>query len=232
MKAARQPTISSGALRITRLGLTPYGEALSLQERLVEGRKTGHEPDTLLLLEHPPTITLGRNAKMEHVLQPADVLAALGVELERCDRGGEATYHGPGQLVAYPILDLEQNGRGVRAYVRDLEEVMIRTCEQFSLAAGRMPDRPGAWLEGGDDRPGWRKIGAVGVHVSRQVTKHGMSFNVAPKLAHYDLINPCGITDYRVTSLAAELPECPSMSAVMDVLASNFAEVFRATLIE
>jgi lipoyl(octanoyl) transferase len=220
------------SVRILRPGRVPYGEALDLQKRLADERLKGEAPDTLILLEHPPVITLGRGAKAHNVLFTAEALAARGVSLAPCDRGGDVTYHGPGQVVAYPILDLKPDRCDVRRYVQDLEEVMIRCCADHGLAGRRKDGMIGAWL-GGEDGESWRKIGAIGVHISRWITTHGIALNVAPDLGHYQLINPCGITEHPVTSLEAELgaASCPAIDAVMDRVAAHFADVFDADLI-
>ncbi len=215
----------SGSLRILRLGLTPYEEALDLQEQLVRSRAEKPQPDTLIIVEHPPVITMGRNASGEHVLFTEEALAERGVTLVRCDRGGDATFHGPGQLVVYPILDLRARQRGVRKYVSDLEEVMIRCCKDFGILAGRKEGMAGAWL-GGEGTEPWRKIGAVGVRVSKWITSHGLALNVTTNLSYYQLINPCGITEHPVTSLEKELGgKGPSLEDVTERLLLHFSRV-------
>ncbi len=194
----------STALHTCWLGRTDYGAAHDLQRRLVAARQRGEVPDTLLLLEHPPVVTLGRGAHVEHLLLGREALQARGIEVHEVGRGGDVTYHGPGQLVAYPIVALPEPRRDVRRYVRTLEEAMIRLCAHHGLRAGRLEGFNGCWLglEGPVDRP--RKIGAVGVRISKWVTMHGFAFNVAPDLSHFGLIVPCGIPDKPVTSLARE----------------------------
>ncbi len=214
---------------VRRLGRVPYDEAHALQKRLVEQRVAGEIPDTLLLLEHPPTITLGRGAKGDgHLLASRDALAARGIEVHEVGRGGDVTYHGPGQLVGYPILDLSPDRRDVRRYVQDLEEIMIRTCAAFGVEAARFPGWNGTWIrEDGRDR----KIGAVGVRISRWVTMHGFALNVRTDLAQFGLIVPCGIRDKAVTTLALELgARAPALEDARDACEAAFAEVFGARL--
>ncbi len=176
-------------------------------------------PDTLLLLEHDPVFTLGRNAKPENMLFTADALRARGFEVFETGRGGDVTYHGPGQVVGYPILDLGPDRRDVHRYVRDLEEVMIRTCADYALAAGRVAGLTGVWV-------GDAKIGAIGVRIARWVTSHGFALNVATDLAPFDLIVPCGIRGRGVTSLTGLLGREVAASEVMDRIAGHFASVF------
>ena len=173
-----------------------YSEGLEIQKGLVEQRKAGQIPDQLLLLEHPPVITLGVKAKNDrsHIVASPEVLAAEGVEVFETGRGGDVTYHGPGQLVGYPIVDLNPDRRDVHRYVRDLEEVMILMAASFGVKAGRIPGLTGAWV--GDE-----KLAAIGVRIARWVTSHGFAFNVNTQLSHFGLIVPCGITDKGVTSL-------------------------------
>ena len=208
-------------LDVRRLGRVRYADGLALQERLVEQRKSGAVPDTLLLLEHEPVFTLGRNARQENVLFPAEALRERGFDVFEAGRGGDVTYHGPGQLVAYPILELPHERRDVHRYVRDLEEVMIRLCADYGLPAGRVPGRTGCWV--GDD-----KIGAIGVRISRWVTSHGLAFNVTTDLAPFRLIVPCGISDKGVTSLLRLLGREVPMDEVMERLEGRFRDVFGA----
>jgi lipoyl(octanoyl) transferase len=203
-----------------RLGRVDYARALDLQQRLVTARAEQRVPDTLLLLEHPPVITLGRGGKREHVLASAGVLAGQGVELHDTGRGGDVTYHGPGQLVGYPILDLGAR-RDVRRYVRELEQVMIDVAASFGLAATRIAGLNGAWI-------GDRKLGAVGVRIQRWITLHGFALNVSTDLSAFDLIVPCGIQDKQVTSLARELGRDVGMPAVESATLAAFATVFGA----
>jgi lipoyl(octanoyl) transferase len=201
-----------------RLGRIGYAEALALQLKLVTARAEQRIGDTLLLLEHTPVITLGRGAKKENVLASADLLRSQGVELHETGRGGDVTYHGPGQLVGYPILDLGAR-KDVRRYVRSLEQVMIDLAARFGVKAGRIAGLNGTWV---DDR----KLGAVGVRIQRWITLHGFALNVSTDLTAFDLIVPCGITDKRVTSLGKELGEAPAMERVQSAAVEAFASVF------
>lgn len=201
------------------LGQVGYAAAVALQERLLEARIAQAIPDTLLLLQHAPVVTVGRGGKAEHVLFSQEALAARGVELYETGRGGDVTYHGPGQLVAYPIIDLNPDRRDVRRYVSGLEEVMIRLCASYGLTAERIAGLNGAWI-------GDRKIGAVGVRIRRWVTMHGFAFNVATDLRAFQLIVPCGITDKGVTSLERELGQDVPREQVEQRVARIFGEVF------
>jgi lipoyl(octanoyl) transferase len=207
-------------LAVRRLGLVPYADGLELQRRLVEDRKAGLIPDTLLLLQHPHVLTIGvKKDGRSHILAPPERLSSLGVEVFETGRGGDVTYHGPGQLVGYPVIDLNPDRRDVHRYVRDLEEVMIRVCASYGITAGRSQGFSGAWV--GDE-----KIGAIGVRISRWITSHGFAFNVTTDIDFFNLIVPCGIADRGVTSLAARLGEAPAMSAVEDRFIEHFAAVF------
>jgi lipoyl(octanoyl) transferase len=206
-------------LEVRRLGRVAYARGLELQERLVAERQAGRIPDQLLLLEHDPVFTLGRNARRENVLFPAEALRERGFEVFDTGRGGDVTYHGPGQVVGYPILDLSPDRRDVHRYVRDLEEVMIRTCADYGLAASRVAGLTGAWL--GDE-----KIGAIGVRIARWVTSHGFAFNVATDLAAFALIVPCGIRERGVTSLERKLGWRVTSDEAMSRLTEHFAAVF------
>ena len=186
----------SRTLEVRRLGTVPYAEALALQRALVEERRADRVPDLLLLLQHPPVITLGvkGDGGRSNVLVTDERLAELGVEISETGRGGDVTYHGPGQIVGYPILDLKPDRCDVHRYVRDLEEVMIRVCADYGVTAGRINGLTGTWV-------GSEKIGAIGVRISRWITSHGFAFNVNTNLEHFQLIVPCGIADRGVTSL-------------------------------
>jgi lipoyl(octanoyl) transferase len=201
------------------MGRVPYAEGLELQARLVAERQAGRIPDTLLLLEHDPVFTLGRNARAENVLLSEAVLRARGFEVFETGRGGDVTYHGPGQVVGYPILDLAPDRRDVHRYVRDLEEVMIRACSDFGVEAGRIPGLTGTWV-------GREKIGAIGVRIARWVTSHGFAFNASTDLAPFSLIVPCGIRGHGVTSLERCLGRPVPLQDVMDRLTRHFAVVF------
>lgn len=209
------------SLDIRRLGRVSYADALELQRGLVEERKADRIPDTLLLLEHPHVLTLGvkGDGGRANILASADRLGTLGVEVFEAGRGGDVTYHGLGQVVGYPIIALEPDRQDVHRYVRDLEEVMIRTCADFGVTAGRVKGLSGTWVES-------EKIGAVGVRVSRWVTSHGLAFNVNTDLEYFNLIVPCGIADRGVTSLQRLLGRAIDLPVVEDHLARHFCEVF------
>lgn len=204
------------ALLLRLPGLTPYREAWDLQKRLVPARQEGRLPDVLLLLEHTPVITLGRRGGT--LMVPRETLAQQGIEVYEVERGGQATYHGPGQLVAYPILHLGRLGEDVVRFVRLLEESIIRTVEEFGVAAQREPGSPGVWVDG-------RKLAAVGVAVKRRVTMHGMALNVTTDLGQFRWIDPCGL-GRPVTSLAERLGRPLALDVVADAYARRFAEVF------
>jgi len=206
-----------------RLGTVDYAEMHRLQKGLQRKRIAGEIGDTVLLLEHPPVLTMGRSAKKQHVLAPRDVLEARGIAVHEVGRGGDVTYHGPGQLVAYPIIDLKPDRKDVRKYVSSLEETMIRSCADFDLTARRVQGLNGAWI-------GERKVGAVGVRISRWVTMHGLALNVNSDLTHFELIVPCGIQDKGVTSLSAELGRRVSVTDVIEPLAQHFAELYDAEI--
>ena len=208
-------------LHVRRLGLVPYAEALELQKRLVDLRKAEEIPDQLLLLEHPPVITLGVKARNDrsHVLVSPAALSEQGVELFETGRGGDVTYHGPGQLVGYPILDLRPDRCDVHRYVRDIEEALIRVVGVFGIAAGRTAGLTGAWV--GDD-----KLAAIGVRISRWVTSHGFALNVGTNLSHFDLIVPCGITGKGVTSMERLLGRPLERADVETAVAQAFGAVF------
>jgi lipoyl(octanoyl) transferase len=239
-------------ISVVQLGALDYGEGLRLQRKLVELRKAGQVGDVLLLLEHRPVITLGRNAKAANVLASTEVLAARGVEVVECDRGGDVTFHGPGQLVGYPIFDLRgylashdsdlrSHGfadRSVRAtqmrktlgvvdYVRRLEEVLIRTCGDFGIPARRVAGLTGVWTEA---EPA-AKIAALGVHISRSVTSHGFALNVNTDLSYFNLIVPCGITAKPVTSMQKELGRELDLSEVAQSVSRNFGSVFASQML-
>ncbi len=207
-----------------RLGLINYDEAHALQKELQAKRIAGQIADTVLMLEHDPVITLGRSAREQHLLASPETLKAQGVSVHEVGRGGDVTYHGPGQLVAYPIIDLKPNRRDVRKYVWSLEETMIRTCADFGLDASRIERLNGAWVKD-------HKIGAVGVRISRWVTMHGLALNVSTDLSHFDLIVPCGIQDKAVTSISAELGRQVGVAEVMKPLARHFAALYDADIV-
>lgn len=235
------------------LGRVDYGKALRLQEELVALRQQGRIGNVLLLLEHPPVLTLGRNARRANILASDELLARRGVTLHEINRGGDVTYHGPGQLIGYPIFDLRslRNASGNRLgpvdFVRLMEEALIRVCGELGVAAGRICGLTGVWCglpsgpaDGGlldegcgrtakDAPAGERKIGAIGIHVARGVTSHGFAFNVTTNLEDFRLINPCGITDRPVTSLAREVSDpaaLPTLEALAERAARQFGLVF------
>jgi lipoyl(octanoyl) transferase len=211
-------------ITVFRLGRIAYDEAHSLQERIQRARIRGAIGDTLLLLEHPPVITLGRGAKAAHVLLPEETLAARGFTVHEVGRGGDVTYHGPGQIVGYPIIDLSPDRKDVRRYVQDLEEIMIRLAGSFDLRAARVDKLNGTWI--GDN-----KIGAVGVRISRWVTMHGFAFNVSTDLSHFDAIVPCGIRGRGVTSLTRELEREVPIDDTLDRLERHVSDVLDADLV-
>jgi lipoyl(octanoyl) transferase len=212
-------------LEVRRLGVVKYGDALDLQKRLVEERKAGRIPDQLLLLQHPPVITLGVRARDErsHVLASPEVLARKGVELFETGRGGDVTFHGPGQLVGYPILDLRPDRLDVHRYVRDLEEVMIGMAAAFGVTASRQPGLTGAWVE---QDSGPEKLAAIGVRIARWITSHGFAFNVTTDLDQFNLIVPCGISDKGVTSLQKLLGRTVPMDEVEESAITAMSAVF------
>jgi lipoyl(octanoyl) transferase len=201
------------------LGLVPYGEACEIQRALAGQRKAQEIPDTLLLLEHPPVITLGRNARREHILSEAKDLELEGIEVVETNRGGDVTYHGPGQLVGYPILDLSLIRKDVVWYLRTLEEAMIRTIEDLGLQAERRTGMTGVWVEE-------RKVAAIGVHISRWVTSHGFALNVETDLDSFRHIVPCGIATYPVGSLRQVLGRPVDRLLVEQRLVHHLGEVF------
>lgn len=211
------------------LGLIPYLAASELQQRLVEARKADAIPDVLLLCEHPHVITLGRNGKREHLRAGDRFLAQMSVDFHPSDRGGDITYHGPGQIVGYPILDLARYRRDVRWYVAQLEEVMIRASADFGVAARRVEGRHGVWV---DTATGEEKLGALGVHLSRWVASHGFAYNVGTDLRYFDLIVPCGIAGARSTSLERALGRAVDISTARARMAAHFSEVFGSNLVQ
>jgi len=208
---------------LRQLGRIDYASALQLQQQLATDRKQGLVPDQLLLLEHPHVITLGRNGHMENLLADDDILARAGISFYPTDRGGDVTYHGPGQLVGYPILDLRDWKRDVGAYVRAVEETIILTLADYGIEAGRISKLTGVWV-------GERKIAAIGVHLSRWVTSHGFALNVSTDLSYFQYIVPCGLTK-PVTSMAA-LGVRASLDEVGAKLAVHFARIFDCEMLE
>ena len=212
-------------MEVRRLGLVPYHDAWELPRELVARRVEGSIGDTLLLLAHPPVITLGRGGHAEHLVATESELAARGVEFVETDRGGDITFHGPGQIVGYPIVDLGPRGRDLHRYLRDVEEALILALAEFGIRAGRAPGLTGVWV-------GDAKVGAIGIRVTRWITHHGFALNVDTDLSYFDLIVPCGISDRRVTSMTALLGRPVERAGVEDALASSFAAVFGAASAE
>jgi lipoyl(octanoyl) transferase len=209
------------SLEIRRLGLVPYAEALALQRALVEERRAGRVDDLLLLLEHPSVLTLGvrGDGGRSHILAEQDVLDRLHVQVHETGRGGDITYHGPGQIVGYPILDLRPDRCDVHRYVRDLEHVLISTAADYGINARRVAGLTGVWVDG-------EKLAAIGVRIARWVTSHGFALNVSTDLKHFDLIVPCGIADRGVTSLERLLGRRVDQEEVEDRIAKHFLRVF------
>lgn len=203
------------------LGRVPYAEALALQLGARAALKSGEGPERLLLLEHPHVYTLGRNASGADVLAGPEWLAAKGVEVVECDRGGQVTYHGPGQLVGYPVLNLSPDRRDIRRYVRDLQEVLIRTLGGYGIAAqpGEGQENIGVWV-------GEEKIASIGVHLSRWITTHGFALNVATDLSYFAGIIPCGLHQVRMTSIERLTGRAPSVEDVAATVARHFGEIF------
>ena len=209
--------------RIVDLGMIGYAEAYALQKRIVAARKADAIEDVLLLCEHPHVITQGRNGKREHLLVGEHVLRQKGVEFYETSRGGDITYHGPGQIVGYPILNLGEIRRDVVWYVRMLEEAMIRATAEFGITAKRVTGKTGIWV---DTENTEEKLGAIGVHISRWVTSHGFAYNVSTDLRFFDLIVPCGIADRKATSLEKVLGRTVKQSEVAPRLAKHLGELF------
>src|SRR5438477_4173682 len=215
------------AADVRRLGMMPYADALALQKELVEERRQGRIGDVLLLVEHPHVLTLGvrGDGGRSHILAAPDVLAARGVDVHETGRGGDITYHGPGQIVGYPIIDLKPDRCDVHRYVRELEDVLIRTAADYGIRARRIEGLTGVWV--GDD-----KLAAIGVRIARWVTSHGFAINVSTDLDYFDLIVPCGIADRGVTSLARLLRRDVDRREVEDRIAVHFGNVFDRELLD
>ena len=214
-------------LEVRRLGVVPYDEALAMQRQLVEERRAGRVPDLLLLLQHPAVITLGvkGDGGRANIVATDARLAELGVAVHETGRGGDVTYHGPGQIVGYPILDLKPDRCDVHRYVRDLEEVMIRVCADYGVTATRIKGLTGTWV-------GNEKIGAIGVRLSRWITSHGFAFNVSTDLEHFKLIVPCGISDRGVTSLERVTARRLSFAEVEESVVRQFQDMFECQVID
>ncbi|MDI3547645.1 MAG: lipoyl(octanoyl) transferase [Halanaerobiales bacterium] len=207
-------------LQVVLAGLIDYQEALKIQKRLLQLRQAGKIQDILLLLEHPPVITLGKRGKDTNILMPEDLLKSKGIKIYRIDRGGDVTYHGPGQIVGYPIMDLKNHGKDIRKFVRNIEEVFIRLLkEEYNITAGRDPEHIGVWV-------GEEKITAIGLSIKRWVSMHGFAFNVNTNLDHFNLINPCGIIDKGVTSLEKIVGHPLNMDKVIDQVIKYISRIF------
>jgi lipoyl(octanoyl) transferase len=226
-------------IHLLQLGRVSYADGLRLQAVVVAARKAGAIGDTLLLLEHPPVLTLGRNATRANILAGDELLARKGVEVHEINRGGDVTYHGPGQLVGYPIFDLRGNFPGKRGphlgpvdFVRLMEEALILTCKDFGVPAQRICKLTGVWTFAGGSIPE-KKIAAIGIHVSQAVTSHGFALNVTTDLRDFEWIVPCGISDRPVTSLEIESPQPkpPSIDQASDRVAANFGRVFQRQML-
>ena len=212
------------ALEVRDLGLIPYAEALALQSDLVERRRAGEIPDQLLLLQHPHIITLGTASSRSHVLADESKRRVLGIDLIEVGRGGDVTYHGPGQLVAYPILDLKPDRKDVHRYLRDLEAVLVHTLDEMGIRGEPIPDLTGVWVEG-------RKIGAIGVRVSSGwITSHGFALNVSNDLSYFETIVPCGIQDVSVTSISEELGRPVGVTDILGVVSEAFSKIFERSI--
>lgn len=213
-------------LLVRRAGVVPYEAGLALQAELVAARKADAIPDTLVLLQHPPVITLGVKVRQsrEHVLATDTELQSRGIAVFETGRGGDVTYHGPGQLVGYPILDLKPDRQDAHRYVRDLEAALIGACGEYGLTAERKPGLTGVWV-------GEEKVAAIGVRLSRWVASHGFALNVSTNLEHFDLIVPCGISDRGVTSLGRLLGSAPPMEEVEDHVVGHLCRVFDRDLL-
>jgi lipoyl(octanoyl) transferase len=208
---------------ILNLETVPYEEAFELQKRLVKMRAQDTINDTLILLEHPPVLTVTRKATLKNILVSPEELEEKGISLCHTNRGGDITYHGPGQLVGYPIMNLKAHGKDLHGYVRNIEEIIIKLLKDYTITAHRDKNNPGVWV-------GEEKIAAVGIAVkSSWTTMHGFSFNINPDLSHYSLIVPCGISDKGVTSLARLLGKTISRKDVCEKLIQHYGEVFNLT---
>jgi lipoyl(octanoyl) transferase len=226
-RLALESRAQATACHVVELGRIDYATAWRLQQRLVEARKAGRAPHVLLLCEHPHVFTLGRNGRAEHLRVPQSALGPMGIGFHRIDRGGDITYHGPGQIVGYPILHLGEIRRDVAWYVRRLEEVMIGTTAAFGVEAFRVPGRTGTWVRSSaEGQPVEEKLGAIGVHISRWVTSHGFAYNVSADLGYFDLIVPCGISGCRVASLQTLLRRPVDAGEVLPHVVAQFGRAF------
>ena len=207
---------------IYRLGLMEYGKAYRVQRSLHQKRVDGEIEDVLILLEHPPTLTVGKSGSEDNILVPGEVLQSEGISLFFIERGGDITYHGPGQLVGYPIIDLRRRRRDVRAFVRDLEEVLIRTVGDFGIRGKRDASHPGVWVENCE-------LAAIGLSIRKWVSMHGFALNVHTSLNHFKLINPCGFSDRTATSMSDILGRKVAIEPVTERLVFHFSQIFAST---
>ena len=227
-------TLEPAPLHARWLGRIDYPDAYALQKRLVDERADGRIGDQLLLLEHPAVLTLGKNSDPAHILATAYELAARGIAVEHIERGGEVTYHGPGQLVAYPVVRLHERGLLLRPFVRALEEALVETCETLGVAAARRDGHPGCWCD--PDGPDPRKVGALGLRIERGVSYHGIALNISVDLRDFDLIDACGMPGVTSTSIARELgrinerPTTESVEAAALIFAQAFADAIDSPL--
>ena len=226
-------------IHLLQLGRVPYAEGLRLQAEVVAARKAGAIGDTLILFEHPPVLTLGRNSTRANILANDELLAQKGIEVHEINRGGDVTYHGPGQLVGYPIFDLRGDLPGKKGphlgpvdFVRLMEEALILTCKDFGVPAQRICKLTGVWTYAGGSVPE-KKLAAIGIHVSQAVTSHGFALNVTTDLSDFDWIVPCGITDRGVTSLELESPQSPppTLAEAAHRVSANFGRVFQRQML-
>jgi lipoyl(octanoyl) transferase len=225
MSAVPDHPPSPAPLSVLRLPTIGYGEGLELQRRLLEERRAESRPDTLLLLSHPPVVTVGRGSSPGHVLLPEDELRRRGISLWETDRGGDVTFHGPGQVVGYVIFDLRRHGQDLHRFLRRIEESVLRALAAFGVEGGRIHGLTGVWV-------GERKVCAIGIKVSRWISMHGFALNVSTDLSYFDVIVPCGIADRQVTSLAALLGRSVDRRQVENAVANAFAREFGLELQE
>ena len=224
MAPERDPSVATlpqddRVLLVEQLGRRSYGEVLELQREYARERIAGHRPDTLLLVEHDPVVTLGRSTKKEHLLLNEQALASRGIELFEIERGGDVTYHGPGQLVGYPIFDLQQHRQDLHWYLRQIEQVLIDALGEMGIDAGRNPPHTGVWV-------GSRKVASIGVHARQWVTWHGFALNVSTDLSYFDVMVPCGIAGVEMTSVSRELGRLIDLSTVSGHVIDAFAAGF------
>ena len=215
--------MGNNSCQLLRLGIVDYGEAHDLQKRILQDRIDNKCPDQLILLQHNPVITVGRGGDDSNIITPKAMLESAGISVYEIERGGDVTYHGPGQITGYPIIDLRNYKKDVHWYLRQMEEVIIKVLSEYDTIGKRVKEYTGVWV--GDE-----KIAAIGVAVKRWITYHGFAFNVSPDLSHFKLINPCGITDKEVTSLEKILDRNIDINEVEEKTISAFAEVFNVRI--